>query len=106
MDLPSPIGTYFEANARLDAVAMLAPFNRNAVIRYEAQTHTGTHAIRRWIEQASIGASAVAVPQSLRSNGARHNVTAQVSGNFPGTPVTLTFDFQLADDRIAVLEIG
>jgi hypothetical protein len=32
-------------------------------------------------------------------------VTARLTGNFPGSPVTLRYHFTLRDDTIALLEI-
>lgn len=105
MNLPSPIQAYFDANTRLDADAMLAPFAGDAVVRDEGNTRRGTDAIRSWIAQTSIGLPAIAAPGAIRSAGDSHHVTAEVSGTFAGSPVTLSFHFQLADDRIAALEI-
>ena len=106
MDLPSPIQTYFDANARLDASAMLAPFATDAIVRDEGGVFRGPDAIRGWIERASLNVSAIARPKTLETEGELHHVTADVSGDFPGSPVTLAFRFRLANDGIAGLEIG
>jgi hypothetical protein len=106
MNLPTPIEAYFEGNARLDAAAMLTPFADDAVVRDEGHTHKGTGAIRAWIERTSIGLPAIAAPQAIRSDGHSHHVTAQVSGDFAGSPVTLSFRFLLNGDRIAELDIA
>ena len=105
MDLPSPIRAYFDANARLDPDAMLAPFAADAVVRDERRTHHGTAAIRAWIKQASVSLPAIATPEAIRSEGLSHEVTAQVAGNFVGSPTRLGFHFRLSDRRIAELEI-
>jgi hypothetical protein len=105
MRLPLPIQTYFDANARLDGAAMLSPFAPDAVVRDERRSHQGTDAIRTWIAESSIAVPAIAAPEAIRSEGDIHHVTAQVAGNFPGSPVTLTFDFRLQDGRVAELEI-
>jgi hypothetical protein len=105
MDVPAPIQSYFDANARLDRDGMLTPFAETAVVRDEQRTHAGLDAIRRWIDETSIALPAVATPHELRSDGDRHSIVAQVSGNFPGSPVALSFHFRLANGRIAELEI-
>jgi hypothetical protein len=105
MNLPAPIEVYFEANARLDAAAMLTPFADDAVVRDERHTHEGADAIQAWIERTSIGLPAIAVARAIRSEGESHHVTAQVSGDFAGSPVTLSFRFRLNGDRIAELDI-
>ncbi len=106
LSLPTPIRTYFEANAKLDTGAMLAPFASYAVVRDERRTHRGTDAIRAWIEQANVGNQAIAVPQAVRSDGDAHYVTAHVAGAFAGSPITLSFYFRLDGGCIAELEIG
>jgi ketosteroid isomerase-like protein len=105
MNLPQSIHAYFDANVRLDADAMLAPFAPDAVVRDEGHTRRGSAAIRTWIEEASIALPAIAAPQAVHSDGDLHHVTASVAGNFPGSPVTLTFHFRLNSGRIAELEI-
>lgn len=104
--LPPPLSAYFEANARLDAAAMLAPFASDAVVHDERRTHTGRAEIGAWIEQATIAASAVATPLSASEQGESVVVRAEVSGQFPGSPITLDFRFTLAGGRIAGLAIG
>lgn len=105
MNLPSPIQAYFDANAQLDARAMLAPFAADAIVHDEGGIHRGTDAIQAWIEAASLALPAVATPQSARAEGDTHHVEAKVSGSFPGSPLTLSFRFRLADERISALEI-
>jgi hypothetical protein len=105
MNLPAPIQAYFEANARVDARAMLAPFAQHAVVRDEGRTHQGADAIRIWIEQTIMGLQAIAVPQATWSEDDSHRVTAQVSGAFAGSPITISFHFRLSGGRIAELEI-
>ena len=105
MNLPSPIQAYFDANAHLDAAGMLTSFADDAVVRDEGHIHEGVDAVQAWIERTSIRLPAIAVPRAIRSDGESHHVTAQVSGDFAGSPVTLSFRFRLNGDRIAELDI-
>jgi len=104
-DLTAPLRAYFAANAVFDVDGMLAPFAPDAIVRDERETHRGLDAIRTWIIQATLGNRAVASPRAIRSDGDRHRVTAEVSGAFPGSPITLTFTFRIRDGRIVALEI-
>lgn len=104
--LPSPISAYFEANARLDADAMLAPFAAEAIVRDEGNIHRGNAEIGAWIRQASIATSAVATPTTSHCADDVHLVTAEVSGAFAGSPIELPLRFRLRDGQIAELEIG
>jgi hypothetical protein len=106
MNLPAPLQAYFAANAALDLEGMVAAFAAMAVVHDEHQVHEGTDAIRAWIAQATIAASAIAVPQAIVSDAHTHDVTTEVSGAFPGSPITLTQRFVLNGDHIARLEIG
>ena len=103
--LPEPIAAYFEGNTRFDVDAMLAPFAEDAIVSDENRTHRGTAAIRAWIEEATIGNRALATPQALRVEDGDTLITAEVSGAFPGSPITLGFRFALEDERIARLAI-
>ncbi|PWW03472.1 hypothetical protein DFR52_101153 [Hoeflea marina] len=110
--LPAPISAYLEANARLDAEAMLAPFASDAVVGDERRSHAGTDEIRAWILEASIANQAVPRVTGYRlEDGGQarpdvHVVDAEVSGGFPGSPVQLSFRFVLADGAIARLAIS
>ena len=106
LSAPIPIQAYFQANADLDVSGMLAPFSPDAIVRDERRIHRGSDEIRAWIEQATIDNQAIAVPQTTQSDGDAHQVRAQVSGTFAGSPITLSFRFRLDGDRIAELEIG
>jgi hypothetical protein len=59
---------------------------------------------------ANLDLSGMLAPFSLdavvRDERRTHQVRAQVSGAFAGSPVTLSFRFRLDEDRIAELEIG
>ena len=105
MLLPSPIQTYFDANTTLDPDAMVAPFAEGAMVYDENARYDGKDAIRAWIDQSTVAVSAIAIPQAIVSRGNIHSVTAEVSGAFPASPVSLTFRFALDADRITELEI-
>ncbi len=106
LNLPAPIRAYFTANARLDAGGMSAGFAQDAEVRDEGNRHEGAVAIREWIDRSSIGLSAIATPQAYLRSDDTHRVTAQVTGEFSGSPVTLSFRFVLNGDRIGKLVIA
>lgn len=104
--LPSPVNAYFAANPAFNVNAMLAPFAPDAIVVDERETHTGLPEIRTWIVWATVGARAVATPVTVGEADGAWTVDARVAGDFPGSPVTLTFRFELDGDRIARLEIA
>lgn len=106
MTLPPPIKTYFDAEARNDADALMPAFAADAQVRDEGATHTGPDAIRDWWTAAKAKYQHQAEPLEASQDGDTVTVRARVSGQFPNSPATLTFAFTLSGDRIACLEIG
>jgi ketosteroid isomerase-like protein len=106
MQLSPPILTYFEAERRHDADVLATAFAEDAVVRDEGAEHAGPAAIRAWWRAAKAKYRHVAEPLDAAEADGRTVVRARVSGDFPGSPATLTFAFTLAGERIARLEIG
>lgn len=105
INLPQPVAAYIAAeNAHLpDAVA--ACFTEGATVRDEGKTVTGSAAIRDWKRATSEKYSPTITPVSARQDADTCTVAAQVSGNFPGSPLDLTFTFTLNGNRISTLAI-
>lgn len=106
MEMPVPIRTYFDADARGDAEALVAAFAAEACVHDEGEVHRGREAIGRWWRAAKAKYRHTAEPLDLREAAGRTVVRARVRGDFPGSPATLTFSFGLAGDRIVDLAIG
>lgn len=103
--IPAPVATYFAGNARFDVDAMLASFAPDAVVADERRTHVGLEAIRAWIVSATVDNRAVATPRQIGRDADDVTAVAEVTGDFAGSPVTLTFRFTLADGLIVRLDI-
>lgn len=103
--LPEPVARYLKASAELDAEGALSPFAPDAVVVDEGRTHHGTAEIADWIAQAAVAVKARPAVLSVDTEGGAHLVHASVSGDFPGSPVKLTFRFRLSADGISRLEI-
>ncbi|MBL8771083.1 MAG: nuclear transport factor 2 family protein [Phenylobacterium sp.] len=106
IELPSPIRTYVAANARLDADGMLSAFADDAVVSDEARRHAGRDDIRAWILDATIANRAVFTPETCRMEDGIAVVEGPTAGDFPGSPIRLTFRFALRGDAITALEIA
>lgn len=105
-DLPGPIAAYIQANARLDADGMLAPFADDAVVRDDGGHHAGLEEIRAWIRSATMGSRAIFTPDHWHEEGGQILVKGMTTGDFPGSPIRFTFRFRLAGAAIARLEIA
>lgn len=106
LELPKPVQHYFTAANVGDVERMIAPFADNATVKDEGVDRVGRSAIRTWMEHTTREYGAIATPESLDQGSGVTAVTALVSGNFPGSPVHLTYRFSLEQDQIVRLEIG
>ncbi|RTL97671.1 MAG: nuclear transport factor 2 family protein [Hyphomicrobiales bacterium] len=104
--LPPPLADYFAANNRHDIDAMLAPFALNAIVQDEGESHRGTEAIRRWMQSTTDKYHAKVEVMEAGVTADAWRIAGIVSGDFPGSPITLHYNFTLAGDRIEKLEIG
>lgn len=102
MKLHQSIRTYFDA----DSATPLDAFAPDAIVADEGHRHVGHAAIDAWWRDARAKYQAVAEPLEVSSKDDAHEVRARVTGQFPGSPITLTFAFRMKGDRIAALRIG
>jgi hypothetical protein len=106
MNLPSAIQAYFDADRSNDGAALIRAFAPDAVVRDEGQSHAGHQAIEAWWREAKAKYQHVIVPLEWVEKDDVTQVRARVIGQFPGSPVTLTFAFRLDHEQITGLEIG
>ena len=104
--LPPALERYFAAKRSEDIDAVVLTFAEDALVQDEKHMHRGRPAIRAWIEETTAKYHASAEVTGVEANGDKLRVAALVSGNFPGSPVTLHYDFILRDGLIAELSIG
>lgn len=104
MKLPNVIADLAAAQNNFDSLAYANCFSETAVVFDEGKTYTGKTAIKNWIEKANQEYKAVMKP--LQYSQAEQTLQAEVSGNFAGSPIILTFQFELKDDKIKSLKIG
>jgi SnoaL-like domain len=105
INLPKPIVTYVEANARLDAEGMLKAFAPDAVMYDEGRTHSGHAEILALIQKNIIALQAIFSPDTLREEEGYVIVEGPTTGNFRGSPLRFTFRFTLENDLITALEV-
>ncbi|WP_421694567.1 nuclear transport factor 2 family protein [Aestuariivirga sp.] len=103
--LPKPIADYFAAD-RTDGAAIAKYFTPDAVVFDEKKRHVGREAIARWKNEASTKYDYVAEIVDIDGRDGHFIVTAHLTGNFPGSPVDLRYNFILVEEEIARLEIG
>lgn len=103
LTLPEPIAAYFAAQHNPEALAYC--FTAQAVMKDDGHTYTGVNAIKAFMAEASAKYRATTVPFALDREDGLQVVRAQVTGNFPGSPIDLSYRFRLERGLIAALEI-
>lgn len=103
MNLPKVITDLVTAQNQFDSKAYAACFSETAVVFDEGKTHTGTAEIENWIEKANQTYRAVMHPLEYEAD--EQTLKAEVSGSFPGSPLVLTYQFELTDGQIQSLKI-
>lgn len=104
LKLPAPVAAYFEAD-RDSARAVARCFTDDGRVVDEGRTHVGPVAIEAWRAAAAAAYSYAAEPLALARQDDAHIVTSRVTGDFPGSPVDLRYNFMLERGKVASLEI-
>ncbi|WP_435945823.1 nuclear transport factor 2 family protein [Dryocola sp. BD586] len=105
LSLPDAVTLYFEAGNGADIAQITRCFMPDAVVTDEKQTYQGLDAILNWKYEAKKKFEYSVEPLAASRDGDRLIVTANVVGNFPGSPVQLDHVFHLTGDKINSLEI-
>ena len=102
----STLERYFAATNRHDVTGMIADLAVDAVVKDERLEHRGIPAIREWMNETIRKYKFKAEPTQVARENDRTAVSVTVSGDFPGSPIVLTYWFKLDGQKIARLEIG
>ena len=103
--LPPPIDLYVKIENSGDVGALSECFASNATVRDEGRTYEGLAAIREWKAGTKKKYNHTVAPLEVADRDGKTVLKAELTGNFPGSPVTLEFSFVLEDGKIASLEI-
>lgn len=103
LNLPEPIAGYFAAEHHPEALGRC--FTADAVMKDDGHIYSGIDAIQAFMAAASARYNATSVPFALEQEHGFRIVRAKVTGNFPGSPIDLSYRFGLSHGLIASLEI-
>ena len=103
MNLPNVISNLTEAQNNFDSLTYANCFSENAVVFDEGKTHNGKTEIQQWIQKANEEYQAVMKPVEYSEK--EETLKAEVSGNFPGSPLVLAYHFKLNEGLIESLKI-
>ena len=103
--LPDVVLTYFDVSNGGDVAQIAGCFCSHATVFDEGKTHKGIAAIEAWQQEARRTFIYQVQPLQVAQGEGRLTVIARLTGNFPGSPVQLSYVFTLEDHRIYSLEI-
>src|SRR5512132_275181 len=103
--LPPTIARFIDASNARDLEAAVDCFGEEAVVEDEGRTHRGIIEVRAWKQATEERFRYTIEPTGMEERDGHSLVRAILAGNFPGSPVELTYDFRLVDDAIESLRI-
>jgi ketosteroid isomerase-like protein len=103
--LPAAVTRYLEAANRFDALVAADCFTADASVHDENHDYVGRDAIRAWVAETSGKYRPVFTVMRAAADGDTVSLSVAVSGQFPGSPVTLDYQLRLRDGKIATLTI-
>lgn len=105
MNLPKVITNLVKAQNDFDSAAYANCFSETAVVFDEGKTHNGRVKIAHWISDANSRYQATMQPVSFEEKETESILKAEISGNFEGSPIVLSYHLQIADELIQSLKI-
>jgi len=103
--LPPLIQHYIDASNAHDVKSILGCFADDAVVRDENAAHRGKIDIEPWITTTIEKYKFQFQQLSSQERGNETVVTVEVSGTFPGSPISLDYHFTITNDKITSLII-
>jgi hypothetical protein len=105
MNPPPVIQSYIAASNAHDVKGILDCFTDDALVRDENAMRHGKIDIGRWATETIQKYKFQFKPLSADKRGAKTILSVEVSGSFPGSPITLDYHFTIANDKIQSLII-
>jgi len=103
MNLHKVVASLVKAQNSHNSEAYTDCFSETAIVHDEEKTYEGKAEIRQWIEQSDREYHTELKPLGYKEQESL--LTAEVTGNFPGSPAILQFHFSLKDSLISALRI-
>jgi hypothetical protein len=106
LQLPVPIERYVQIANSDTPEAVPECFAPDAIVRDEGQSYEGVAAIRNWMAATKKKYGHTITPLELAERDGESVLKARLAGSFPGSPITVNFNFVLAGGKIRSLAIG
>ena len=105
MNLPKVVTDLIKAQNDFDSVAYANCFSETGVMFDEGKTHKGKVEIQHLIEESNRKYRSVMKPLEYTENSTSGVLSAECSGTFDGSPITLQFHFEIVDGQIEYLKV-
>jgi hypothetical protein len=103
--LPAAVTRYLEAANRFDTPAAADCFTADASVHDENHDYASRDAIVAWVAETSRKYRPAFTVMRAAVNGDDVSLSVAVSGQFPGSPVTLDYQLRLSGGKISTLTI-
>jgi ketosteroid isomerase-like protein len=103
MTLPKVLADLVTAQNTANSSAYANCFSDTAIVFDEGKQHKGKAAIKSWIAKANQAYKTKMKP--LEYSATKQILEAEISGTFPGSPLVLTYQFELNEGQIQSLKI-
>jgi len=105
LQLPQAIDWYVKLENAEDTEALSTCFAADATVRDEGHTYVGIDAIKEWKAGTKKKYNHTVHPLAVSNRDGKTVLRAELTGNFPGSPVTLEFSFVIKGGKITDLQI-
>jgi hypothetical protein len=106
LQLPVSIERYVQIANSGTPEAVPECFAADAIVRDEGRSYEGVAAIKNWMTATKKKYGHTVTPLEFAERGGEGILKARLAGSFPGSPITVSFNFVLAGGKIRSLAIG
>src|SRR5712691_9839270 len=103
--LPTAIALYVKLENAGYTATLSACFAPNAIVRDEDRTYEGLAAITAWKEETKQKYHHTVTPLTVAHQHGKTVLTATLTGTFPGSPVTVNFNFVREAGKIVTVQV-
>jgi hypothetical protein len=103
--LHKTIETYVSAANAGDPEKGSSCFSENATVLDEGETLRGRKSIRNWMVKTKKKYNHITKPLKFREQSGEAVMTAELSGTFEGSPITLEYHFKMNNNLIDDLRV-
>src|SRR4051812_48307913 len=105
LPLPKPIEVFMSSENTHNTDALAECFASDATVQDQGQTLKGLDAIKAWRLETAKKYRHTLEPVAASARRGKTVVSTKLTGNFPGSPVTVDFVFTIEGGKISALEI-